>query len=108
MRKTEVLEVEGREVTVSNLDKVMYPASGFTKGEVIDYYVKASRFILPHLKNRPLTLKRYPEGVAGQFFYEKNAPKHKPAWVKTAKVERKHESGAIHYVLVNDLPSLVW
>jgi bifunctional non-homologous end joining protein LigD len=111
MRKTEALEVEGREVTLSNLDKVMYPAAGFTKGQVIDYYVNASRFILPHLKNRPLTLKRYPEGVTGGHFYEKNAPRFTPPWIKRAQVERKNtekNGGLINYVLINDLPSLVW
>ena len=108
MRKTEVLEIEGREVTLSNIDKVMYPASGFTKGQVIDYYIKASKFILPHLEDRPLTLKRYPDGVTSQFFYEKNASKHTPKWVETASVKRKHEPGAIRYVMLNNLPSLVW
>lgn len=107
MRKTEVVEIEGREVTLSNLEKVMYPA-GFTKGQVIDYYIKASKFILPHLKDRPLTLKRYPDGVTGQFFYEKDASKHTPKWVETAAVKRKHEAGSIRYVLLNNLPSLVW
>jgi bifunctional non-homologous end joining protein LigD len=108
MRKTEVLEIEGREVTLSNLEKVMYPASGFTKGQVIDYYIKASRFILPHLKGRPLTLKRYPEGVTGDFFYEKNVPKHTPKFIETAPVKRKHETGTIRYAMLNNLPSLVW
>src|SRR6185436_6035747 len=108
MRKTEVVEIEGREVTLSNLEKVMYPASGFTKGQAIDYYIKASKFILPHLKDRPLTLKRYPDGVTGQFFYEKNVSKHAPKWVQTTAVKRKREAGSIRYVLVNNLPSLVW
>src|SRR3954465_3387892 len=108
MRKTEVLEIEGREVTLSNIDKVMYPASGFTKGQVIDYYIKASKLILPHLKDRPLTLKRYPDGVTGEFFYEKNISRFAPKWIKSAGVERKHTAGVIRYVLVNDLPTLVW
>jgi bifunctional non-homologous end joining protein LigD len=108
MRKTEVLEIEGREVTLSNLDKVMYPASGFTKGQIIDYYVKVSRWILPHLKNRPLTLKRYPEGVAAEHFYEKNAPRFTPDWIDKATVERRTTEGLINYVMINNLPSLVW
>src|SRR5438105_12153555 len=107
MRKTEVLEIEGREVTLSNIDKVMYPASGFTKGQVIDYYIKVSKFILPHLRDRPLTLKRYPDGVTEQFFYEKNASKHTPKWVETAPVKRKHEPGVIRYGMLNNLPTLV-
>ena len=96
---------------VSNLEKVMYPATGFTKAQVIDYYIRAARFILPHLKDRPYTLKRYPDGIEGQHFYEKNAPSHKPEWVKTFGVARKGSSGkkgTINYVMLNDLPSLVW
>jgi bifunctional non-homologous end joining protein LigD len=102
------LKVGGKTLQVSNLEKVMYPANGFTKGQVIDYYVRASKFILPHLKNRPLTLKRYPDGVTAQHFYEKDAPSHKPEWVKTATVTRRGREGEIDYVLINDLPSLVW
>src|SRR3954465_14031198 len=98
MRKTEVLEIEGREVTLSNLDKVMYPASGFTKGQCIDYYVKVSKFILPHLKKRPLTLKRYPEGVASGHFYEKNAPRYTPEWIDLATTPRRSTGGVINYV----------
>lgn len=108
MRKTAVLDIEGREVTLSNVDKVMYPKSGFTKGECIDYYVKVSRFILAHLKDRPLTLKRYPEGVAGEHFYEKNAPQFTPEWIERAAVKRRHTQGLIQYLMVNDLASLVW
>ena len=93
---------------VSNLVKVMYPNGKFTKANVIDYYIKISRYLIPHLKNRPLTLKRYPDGVTGEHFYEKNAPRHKPDWVKTAVVPRKGSSGNINYVLINDVPSLVW
>ncbi|MGZ8899198.1 MAG: non-homologous end-joining DNA ligase, partial [Limisphaerales bacterium] len=101
---------------VSNLEKLMYPKARFTKADVIDYYIKASKFIIPHLKNRPLTLKRYPDGVNGEHFYEKDAPSHKPVWVKVAAVPRKasHKrsrfgrTGDIHYVLINDVASLVW
>src|SRR5262245_2003301 len=66
-----ILRIEGREVSVSRLNKVFYPETGFTKGQVIDYYIRISPFLLPHLRDRPLTLKRYPDGVAGGFFYEK-------------------------------------
>lgn len=103
-----MVEIEGRDVTLSNLEKVMYPASGFTKGQVIDYYIKVSKFILPHLQDRPLTLKRFPDGVTKEFFYEKNASKHTPTWVETVSVKRKHEAGNIRYVMLNNLPSLVW
>jgi bifunctional non-homologous end joining protein LigD len=104
----ETLKVDGRNVPLSNLDKVLYPIAQFTKGQVIDYYVKAAQFILPHLKNRPITLKRYPDGVHGEFFYEKNAPKFTPPWIKRFSVPRRRHQGTIHYILINDLPTLVW
>src|SRR6188474_3660347 len=100
------LDVEGRKLAVSNLDKVLYPEVGFTKGQVIDYYIRIAPVLLPHLKNRPITLKRYPDGVEGFFFYEKQCPSHRPKWVKTAKVEKT--DGEINYCLMNDLPALVW
>ena len=100
------LDIKGTKLDVSNLDKVFYPTTGFTKGEMIDYYVRISPFLLPHLKNRPLSLKRYPDGVDGFFFYEKNCPAH-PKWVRTTKVA-KSEGGAIDYCMMNDLRSLVW
>ena len=104
--KTEI-DVAGTRMTVSNLDKVLYPAVGFTKGQVIDYYTRIARDLLPHLKNRPITLKRYPDGVTGFFFYEKQCPAHRPKWVKTATVPRGR-GGNIHYCMMNDLPALVW
>jgi bifunctional non-homologous end joining protein LigD len=94
-------------VPVSNLDKVLYPKAGFTKADVIDYYIRIADDLLPHLKNRPLTLKRYPDGVEGFFFYEKQCPPHRPKWVKTATVPRS-KGGDIHYCVMNDLPALVW
>lgn len=106
-RKVE-FEIAGKTVMVSNLDKVLYPAAGFTKGHVIDYYVRIAPVLLPHLKNRPITLKRYPEGVDGFFFYEKQCPSHRPDWVKTAEVPSQREGGKIDYCLMNDLPALVW
>jgi len=108
MGKKSSLEIDGRVLQVSNLDKVMYPKARFTKADVIDYYIKVSKFIIPHLKNRPLTLKRYPDGVTAGHFYEKDAPSHKPSWVKVASVPRKGRAGDIRYVLINDVPSLVW
>ncbi|NUT56542.1 MAG: ATP-dependent DNA ligase, partial [Thermoleophilia bacterium] len=80
------VDVLGRTLSLSNLDKVLYPAAGFTKGQVIDYYTRVAPYVLPHLEGRALTLKRYPNGVEAQFFYEKNAPSHRPAWVRTATV----------------------
>ena len=81
------MEVGGHRLSLSNLEKVMYPEVGFTKGQVIDYYTRVAPAVLPHLRDRPLTLKRYPNGVTGKFFYEKNCPKHRPSWVKTARID---------------------
>lgn len=100
------LEIDGRTLTVSNLDKVLYPKTGFTKADVIDYYIGIASAILPHLRHHALTLKRYPEGVDAPFFYEKNAPAHRPPWVVTVPVSSPHK--VIHYTLVNDLPTLIW
>jgi bifunctional non-homologous end joining protein LigD len=104
--KTEI-DVAGTRMTVSNLDKVLYPKVGFTKGQVIDYYTRISRDLLPHLKNRPITLKRYPDGVEGFFFYEKRCPVHRPDWVETTTVTGG-KAGEIHYCMMNDLPALIW
>jgi bifunctional non-homologous end joining protein LigD len=101
------LEIGGVQVDVSNLDKVFYPKTGFTKGQVIDYYINISPVLLPHLKNRPISLKRYPNGVEGFFFYEKECPPHRPEWIKTTNVARK-DGSEINYCVMNDLPALVW
>jgi bifunctional non-homologous end joining protein LigD len=108
MAKNATLTVEGKSVPVSNLDKVYYPKAGFTKGEMLAYYIKIAPVLLPHLEGRPLTLKRYPNGVEAPFFYEKQCPRPKPSFVKTAKVARHHEPGTIEYCMVNNLPTLVW
>jgi bifunctional non-homologous end joining protein LigD len=100
------VEVERRKLKLSNLDKVMYPETGFTKGQVIDYYTRVAPALLPHLKGRPLTLKRYPEGVGGQHFYEKNCPSHRPPWVKTKEIEFRRK--AVNFCICDDLPTLVW
>jgi len=102
------LIVEDRKIQVSNLDKVLYPKVGFTKGQVIDYYIRVAPVLLPHLKDRPLTMKRYPDGVEGEFFYEKNCPSHRPKWVKTAKVWSESNERMMNYCLAQDLPTLVW
>jgi bifunctional non-homologous end joining protein LigD len=107
MDKNGQLKIGSTAVPVSNLDKVLYPKAGFTKGQIIDYYIKVSPALLPHLKNRPITLKRYPNGVDGFFFYERNCPPHRPAWVKTARAARS-EGGEIDYCVMNDLAALVW
>ena len=102
------LVVEGKKLSVSNLDKVLYPKVGFTKGQVIDYYIRIAPVLLPHLEDRPLTMKRYPNGVDKEFFYEKNCPSHRPKWVKTAKVWSEGNDRYMHYCLAQDLPTLVW
>lgn len=107
MPKDATIDVEGKKVAVSRLDKVFYPKTGFTKGEVIDYYIRISPVLLPHLKNRPLSLKRYPDGVDGFFFYEKRCPEHRPRWMKTIEVD-KSDGGTIQYCALNSLPALVW
>lgn len=107
-RQESVIEVEGRQINVSNLDKVLYPKVGFTKGQVMDYFIRIAPVLLPHLEGRPLTLKRYPNGVDGMFFYEKNCPAHKPGWVKTAKIWSEGNNRYMFYCVVADLSTLVW
>jgi bifunctional non-homologous end joining protein LigD len=97
-----VADVGGREVKLSNLDKVLYPEAGFTKRDVIEYHARIAATALPHLEGRALTLKRYPNGVQANYFYEKNAPSHRPDWVQTARV------GDIDYVVCDDEATLVW
>jgi bifunctional non-homologous end joining protein LigD len=108
MSKPEVVEIEGKHLSLTNLDKVLYPATGFTKGQVIDYYARIAPVLLPHLTGRPLTLKRYPEGVDEEYFFEKNATKHRPDWVKTAPIWSEGNQRDVNYILANDLPTLVW
>jgi bifunctional non-homologous end joining protein LigD len=100
------VEVEGRRLSLSNLDKVMYPDVGFTKGQVIDYYTRVAPVLLPHLRDRPLTMKRYPNGVEGGHFYEKQCPSHRPDWVRSEPVELS--SKTIDFCVCDDLPTLVW
>ena len=105
--RTEII-LSGKRIPLSNLDKVFYPEPGFTKGQVIDYYIQVGPVLLPHLKNRALTLKRYPNGVREPFFYEKRCPSFRPPWVKTAPLWSRGAQENIHYCLANDLPSLIW
>ena len=106
-QKAELI-VEDRKIQVSNLEKVLYPKARFAKGQVIDYYIRIAPVLLPHLRDRPLTMKRYPDGVDGEFFYEKNCPSHRPKWVQTAKVWSEGNERTMNYCLANDLPTLVW
>ncbi|HWG03210.1 MAG TPA: non-homologous end-joining DNA ligase [Trebonia sp.] len=105
------VQVDGRELALTNLSKVLYPEEGFTKAEVLDYYQRISELMLPHLAGRPATLKRYPEGVDGESFFQKHAADHRPPWVRTEKVESKSSRGrgeTIDYVVIDDLPTLIW
>jgi bifunctional non-homologous end joining protein LigD len=108
MPASTIVDVAGRKLKLSNLEKVLYPAAGFTKGQVLDYYVRIAPVLVPHLAGRPLTMKRYPEGVDQEYFFEKNAPMHRPDWVKTAPIWSGSNRRTIHYILANDLATLVW
>jgi bifunctional non-homologous end joining protein LigD len=103
----EFTEVAGKRLSLSNLEKDLYPAYGFTKAHVFDYYRRISPFILPHLKDRALTLKRYPEGTDKEYFYEKRCPSHRPSWVKTAEI-LQDDGERMTYCVINDLESLIW
>jgi bifunctional non-homologous end joining protein LigD len=106
-KKTRI-EIQGRALELSNLDKVLYPEVGFTKAQVIDYYVRIAPVLLPHLRGRPLTMKRYPNGVTSQHFYEKNCPSHRPPWVHTTPVWSEGNNRWIDYCTIEDIPTLVW
>ena len=103
-----VVEIEGKHLKLSNLDKVLYPAAGFTKGQVIDYYARIAPVLLPHLAGKPLTMKRYPGGVDQEYFFEKNAPAHRPDWIKTAPIWSYGNNRNVNYLLANDLATLIW
>ena len=103
--------VDGRELTLTNLGKILYPEDGFSKAEMLDYYQRISAVLLPHAAGRPMTLKRYPEGVDGESFFQKHAPERRPSWVRTERVESQSSRGrgeTIDYVVIDDLPTLIW
>jgi len=102
-----VVEIAGRGLSLSNLEKDLYPSYGFTKAHILEYYRRIATFILPHLKDRAVTLKRYPEGVDEDFFFEKRCPSHRPEWAKTAEI-RRDDGEQMTVCLVNDLESLIW
>ncbi len=104
---SEMVQIDGTDVAVSHLDKVFYPETEFTKGQVIDYYVRVAPVLLPHLRDRAISLKRYPDGVDGKFFFEKQCPSHAPKWITTTRVA-KSDGGRIDYCVIDDLRSLVW
>ena len=105
------VQVDGRTLTLTNLAKVLYPATGFTKAEVLDYYQRVAPALLPHLAGRPLTLKRYPDGVDGQAFFNKHVTEHRPDWIRTARVNSassRARGTMVTYLVVDDLPALIW
>ncbi len=108
MSADQIVEVGGRTLKLTNLDKVLYPSTGFTKGQVIDYYARIAPVLVQHLTNKPLTLKRYPNGVDQEPFFEKNATKHRPDWVKTAPIWSEGNQRNVNYILANDLPTIIW
>jgi bifunctional non-homologous end joining protein LigD len=108
MASKQLVELGGRHLSLTNLDKVLYPGTQFTKAHVIDYYARIAGWLLPHFRERPVTLLRFPDGVHGKTFYEKDAPKHTPPWIPTTMVPRQSGGKPIRYVCVNDAPTLVW
>jgi bifunctional non-homologous end joining protein LigD len=100
--------IDGRELSVSNLDKVLFPSCGFTKGQLIDYYIRVAPMMLPHVRERPLTMKRFPDGVQGKSFFEKHIPSHAPDWVSSVDVSASGGQDVIPYAMLNDLPTLAW
>jgi len=106
--ETRTVDVDGRAVKLTNLDKTLYPAAGFTKGEVLDYYARVAPVMLPHLADRPATFLRFPDGVEEAGFFAKHAPAHRPDWVRTAEVRSTSSGKSVEYVVVDDLPTLMW
>jgi bifunctional non-homologous end joining protein LigD len=104
------VEVDGRELKLTNLDKVLYPKTGFSKGEMVDYYAKVAAAMVPHLKGRAVTLRRFPEGVddLDSAFFEKRCPKHRPKWVKTTNVRAGPNAGNIDFCVCDGRPTLIW
>ena len=108
MTSSQEVVIQGKRLKLTNLSKVLYPKAGFTKAQVLDYYLRIAPALLPHLRDRPLTLKRYPDGVDGEYFYEKNCPAHRPPWVKTAPIWSDQNQRVMHFCLVQDVATLAW
>lgn len=108
MKSAATVSIGRHQLNLSNLDKVLYPETGFTKGDVVSYYVNMAEVIVPHLAGRPLTLKRYPNGVSKTFFYEKRCPTYKPQWLKTVNVPSSREKEGVNYCVVSDAAGLAW
>ncbi|MCE5287075.1 MAG: non-homologous end-joining DNA ligase [Pelosinus sp.] len=108
MPNNTTLTVDGRALKVSNLDKIFYQNSGFTKGQVLDYYIRAAPIMLEHIAKRPITLKRYPNGAKGKFFYQKECPASRPRWLQTTPIWSQGNKKNTNYCLIDTLPSLIW
>jgi len=102
------MEIDGRTIATTNEAKVLYPDAGFTKGQVLDYYRRIAPALVPHLAGRPLTLKRYPNGVKAKFFFEKNATSSRPAWVKTVPIFGYDRGEDLDFILCDDAATLVY
>jgi bifunctional non-homologous end joining protein LigD len=106
------VQVDGRTLTLTNLGKVLYPQTGFTKAEVLDFYQRVAAVLVPHIAGRPVTLKRYPEGVDGEAFFQKHVTAHRPDWIRTAEIpsesSRGRGSGPVTYLVIDDLAALIW
>ena len=108
MPAKQTVDVEGRRIALSNLEKPLYPGNGFTKAHVVDYYTRIAGWLLPYYAGRPVTMLRFPDGVRGKAFYEKDAPKYTPEWIHTTLVPRQAGGQPIRYICINDLPTLIW
>lgn len=102
------VDVDGHRVGLTHLDKVLYPESGYTKAQMLDYYSRISEVMLPHIRDRAVTLKRFPHGATGEFWFEKNCPQYRPSWMKTVTRHSESSDRDVNYCVVNDLASLIW
>lgn len=102
------VDVDGHRVELTHLDKVLYEASGFTKAQMLDYYSRIADVMIPHIRDRAVTLKRYPHGAGGQFFFEKNCPDYRPKWMKTVDIYSASSEREVNYCVINDRASLIW
>ncbi|MFI5267965.1 MAG: DNA polymerase domain-containing protein, partial [Chloroflexota bacterium] len=108
-KQKHVLKFDGREVEVTNLENVLFPADGFTKSDLIDYYVRAAPWLLPYIKDRPMSMHPYPDGIGvGKAFWQKDVPEWAPDWLQTFRYEAIEDQKMLRWGLINDLPSLVW
>jgi bifunctional non-homologous end joining protein LigD len=108
MPAAQQVKVDNRTLKLTNPEKVLYPAADFTKAQVLDYYARVAEWLVPHFRNRPVTLRRFPDGVGGQTFYEKDAPRYTPGWISTTMTPRRAGGKDIRYIMINDRATLLW